>query len=127
LRVVEIRQVAFGQYAGIVDEDVDGTKLAGYALGHTLHLRSIPDIRLHGEGAPRLLVNERHNVFGLAGAMTIVHRDRSSLTRQAQGNRATYPTGGAGDQRRSSFRFITPSYLVLQTACTARARNNELP
>jgi len=56
LGVVEVRQVALGQHAGIVDEDVDGAKLAGYALGHGAHLRSVPDIRLHGERTPRLLV-----------------------------------------------------------------------
>ena len=95
LRVVEVRQVALGKHTGIVDEDVDGAKLAGYAFGHGAHLRGVPDIRLHGERTPRLLVNERHNVLGLGGAAMIVHRDHSSLARQPQCNRATYAAGGA--------------------------------
>ena len=77
--VVEIRQVALRQHTGIVDQDVDGAKLAGYALRHCEHLRSIPDIRLHRQRTPRLLVNQRYNILGLGGALTIVHADGSSL------------------------------------------------
>ena len=37
--------------------------------------------------------------------MMIVHRDRSSLARQPQRNRATYAPGGSGNQRGSAFQI----------------------
>jgi hypothetical protein len=89
LSEVEIRQVALGQHTGIVYEDVDGAKLAGYALGDPVHLSSVSDIRLQGERTARPLLNQSHNVRGIGSAMMVVHRDRSSVVREPQRNRAT--------------------------------------
>jgi hypothetical protein len=61
---------------------------------------------LHRQRTPRLLVNQRYNILGLGGAVTIVHADGSSLARQPQCNCATYPTGRAGDHCGPAWRAL---------------------
>ena len=86
---------------GIVDQDVQRSKLFNYAREHVFHLLFVSHIGFYRQGLALLILLGYFSLHGLRPirAAVVIDRDISAFLREADCNRLAYSRGGARDER----------------------------
>src|SRR5581483_11426860 len=72
--------------AGVVDENVYGSQLAGYGSNELPHLWALRDVGTDGDGPASELAHRGCDRLGVADPLAVVHRHVGAGLRKRQGN-----------------------------------------
>jgi hypothetical protein len=98
LSVVEVREIALAEYAGVVDDDIDGAESLARGFDQSAAIIDVGKVGFYSGGSASRPGNRLHERFRLISALSVVDGDSGAVPSETNRNSAADAAGGACNQ-----------------------------